>query len=288
VTSDDTASDPTEGDAAESDGTGHGGSAVRTETGADADPLGVPSARPKRRLPIWQESLLLVAAAIVLAIIVKALFVQAFYIPSASMEPGLVKDDRILVQKVSYWFGGSPSRGDVVVFEDPGGWLGANEQVDLGGIQTLLSKIGLYPTGGHLVKRVIGVAGDTVSCCDDEGRILVNGQPLDEDDYILERAENIQCNGPMTGTCDWTSGVVPEGTIFVMGDNRADSADSSYHLCDPDGETDCTDNPFIDTDLVVGEVFAVAWPRAHIGFVGRPDSFDDVPDPDSAQDSDRD
>jgi signal peptidase I len=236
-----------------------------------------PDDGPRRGLPLWQESILLVGAAIVLAILIKALFVQAFYIPSASMEPGLVNDDRILVQKPSYWFGGEPSRGDVVVFEDPGGWLGPNEDGQVDGLRNLLSKVGLYPTGGHLVKRVVGVAGDTVSCCDDQGRLMVNGTALDEEDYIAARPEGVLCDGPMIGRCDWSSGVVPEGTIFVMGDNRSDSADSSYHLC-LEGETDCTDDPFVDTDLVVGKVFSVVWPLSHFGFVSTPDSFADVPD----------
>ena len=129
--------------------------------------------------------LLLLGIALVLAIVIKTFFVQAFYIPSESMEPGLIENDRILVQKVSYWFGGDPSRGDVVVFEDPGGWLQGNEPAPTG-LANVLSKIGLYPTGGHLVKRVIGTEGDVIECCDDEGRILVNGEPIDESDYIAE------------------------------------------------------------------------------------------------------
>ena len=83
--------------------------------------------KKKKHLPLWQETILLLGIALVLAVVIKALFVQAFYIPSESMEPGLVKNDRILVQKVSYWFGGSPERGDVVVFKDPGGWLSPAE-----------------------------------------------------------------------------------------------------------------------------------------------------------------
>ena len=230
-----------------------------------------------KQLPLWQESILLVGAAIVMAIVIKALFVQAFYIPSASMEPGLVNNDRILVQKPSYWFGGEPSRGDVVVFEDPGGWLGAGEDSEVTGFRSLLSKVGLYPTGGHLVKRVIGVGGDTIVCCDEQGRLSVNDVPLDEEGYIAPRPDNVTCNGPMIYTCDWTAGPVPEGTMFVMGDNRSDSADSSAHLCLV-GETDCTDNPFVDTDLVVGKVFSVVWPVGHFGFLSGPDSFADVPD----------
>ena len=130
----------------------------------------------KKHLPVWQETILLLGIALVLAIVIKALFVQAFYIPSESMEPGLVKNDRILVQKVSYWFGGGPERGDVVVFEDPGGWLTAAESAGpTSGVAKLLSKVGLYPSGGHLVKRVIGIEGDTIVCCDKQGRIEVNG-----------------------------------------------------------------------------------------------------------------
>ena len=257
-------------------------SAVTTaggEGGAEADSSAKPSkTRGRRQLPIWQESILLVVVALVLAILVKSLFVQAFYIPSASMEPGLVNSDRILVEKPSYWLGGSPSRGDVIVFKDPGGWLGAGEGDQVSGFRSALSKIGLYPSGGHLVKRVIGVAGDTIVCCDAEGRISVNGKALDEDNYIAPRRENIQCNGPMISQCDWTAGPVPEGTVFVMGDNRANSADSTVHLC-LKGETDCTDNPFVDTDLVVGKVFVVLWPRSHFRFVATPDSFADIPDP---------
>jgi signal peptidase I len=236
------------------------------------------TAGPRRRLPVWQESLLLVTAAVVLAVVLKALFVQAFYIPSASMEPGLVENDRILVQKVSYWFGGSPSRGDVVVFADPGGWLGNTADDQDNPVTDLLSTVGLYPEGGHLVKRVIGVEGDVVTCCDEQGRILVNGKPLDEDGYIAPRGPGVACNGPMI-PCNpgWTAGPVPAGKVFVMGDNRDDSADSTVHLCLPD-EVDCTRDPYVDVDLVVGKVFAVAWPLGHLGFVGDPQTLSDVPD----------
>ncbi len=234
----------------------------------------------RRHLPIWQETLVLLALALVLAIVIKSLFVQAFYIPSESMEPGLVKNDRILVQKVSYWFGGSPQRGDVVVFEDPGGWLSPTEESGpTNGLTKVLAKIGLYPTGGHLVKRVIGVAGDTVECCDDQGRIMVNGEPLDEEDYILDA--EVDCNGPMPQTCGtggWSAGPIPEGEVFVMGDNRGNSADSTVHLC-TEGMTDCTLDPFVDTDLVVGKVFVLAWPRDRFDFVERPAEFADIPDP---------
>lgn len=240
--------------------------------------LGRTSGRPRTSLPLWQESILLLGFALVLAIIVKAVFLQAFYIPSESMEPGLVKNDRILVQKVSYWFGGSPERGDIVVFEDPGGWLGPGEDGgSTSGVASVLAKVGLYPSGGHLVKRVVGVAGDIVACCDAQGRITVNGVPLDEKGYT--KLDKAPCFGPMTGNCDWTSGPVPAGKIFVMGDNRSHSGDSSEHLC-TDAETDCVPGrEFVDDDLVVGKVSAVVWPFDHARRLGRPDSFSVVPDP---------
>jgi len=234
--------------------------------------------RPKKRhLPIWQESILLVVFALVLAVVIKAVFVQAFYIPSESMEPGLAENDRILVQKVSYWFGGSPQRGDVVVFKDPDNWLGGEDAGPTNPVTRLMAEIGLYPEGGHLVKRVVGVAGDTITCCDDEGRIAVNGQAIDEDGYLAQNP-GTACNGPMTGNCDWEAGPVPEGHLFVMGDNRDHSADSTVHLCQKN-QTDCTLNPYVDADLVVGKVFMLVWPSDRFGRIGTPDAFDDVPDP---------
>jgi signal peptidase I len=234
----------------------------------------------KKHLPVWQESILLLGIALVLAIVIKALFVQAFYIPSESMEPGLVKNDRILVEKVSYWFGGSPQRGDVVVFEDPGGWLGPAESAGPANTVTkVMARIGLYPSGGHLVKRVIGVAGDVIKCCDTQGRISVNGVPLNEDAYV-KNAKNLPCNGPMLPGCNWTAGPVPDGHIFVMGDNRNNSADSTVHMC-TDSETDCPYGPndaFVDTDLVVGKVFVLLWPSDHFRWLHSPDTFADVHD----------
>jgi signal peptidase I len=236
-----------------------------------------PGEKPKRQLPLWQETILLLGIALVLAVVIKAFFVQAFYIPSESMEPGLVKNDRILVEKVSYWGGGGPQRGDVVVFKDPGGWLsGAESAGPTNRITQVMAKIGLYPQGGHLVKRVIGVAGDTVHCCDDQGRIEVNGQPLNEKDYV-RNDKNLECNGPMTGTCDWTAGPIPDGHIFVMGDNRGHSADSTVHMCSKQA-TDCVPgDEFVPVDLVVGKVFVLLWPRDHFRWITRPDTFADVP-----------
>ena len=235
------------------------------------------SGSSRRKLPLWLETAVLLALAIVLALVVKTFFVQAFYIPSGSMKPGLVINDRIMVQKVSYWGGGEPDRGEVVVFEDPGDWLEGEPAGPTNNLTKLLAKIGLFPTGGHLVKRVIGVGGDTVHCCDGEGRIEINGVGIDEDDFIAPQKE---CDGPMPSSCDeeWTV-EVPDGELFVMGDNRGASADSSARLCE-EGQRRCDPaDAFVPVDLVVGKVFALVWPLGHFRFVGTPEVFDEVPDP---------
>ena len=270
-------------------------SADRDPAAVDVDPHGADRdeqegsrssrSRPDDRrhgLNVWQESALLVVLAIVIAVLVKSFFLQAFYIPSESMEPGLQggvgvqTDDRVIVEKPSYWFGGTPQRGDVVVFADPGGWLNAEEAATpTSPVTKVLSKIGLYPEGGHLVKRVIGVAGDTITCCDKRGRISVNGVPLNEKEYARpgKRADGGDCYGPMTGTCDWTVGPVPDGFVFVMGDNRAHSADSTVHMC-TDQVTDCAKSPWVPVHDIVGKVAALAWPLGRAHWIHRPPTFD--------------
>jgi signal peptidase I len=220
--------------------------------------------RTRKPLPLWVETLLLLAIALVLAVVIKSFFVQAFYIPSPSMEPQFVKNDRILVQKVSYWFGGSPQRGDIVVFKDPGGWLSAEEAAPpANGVAKLLSHVGLYPSGGHLVKRVIGVGGDRIICCDSEGRITVNGSPLDEQSYLPKGTK------PSLTTFDVR---VPADHLWVMGDNRSNSWDSRGHMGNPGGG-------FVPDDLVVGKVFALVWPFGRAEIIHRPATFGDVKSP---------
>jgi len=245
---------------------------------SEEDQAAAPAPSPRRRIPVWQESLLLLGLAIVLALVVKTFLVQAFYIPSGSMEPGLEINDRILVQKVSYWGSGGPERGDIVVFEDPGAWLSDAESSGPTNLLTdAMSRIGLYPTGGHLVKRVIGVAGDTIECCDDEGRLLVNGEPLDSSGFTLN---DDRCDGPMLSTCQWNAGPVPDGMVFVMGDHRDDSADSSYRLrCGGRKGEPCDDSDaFVPVELVVGKVFARVWPASRFDILQRPEAFEALED----------
>ena len=217
----------------------------------------------KKPMPLWQETILLLVLALLLAIIIKSLFVQAFYIPSPSMEPQFVKNDRILVQKVSYWGSASPSRGDIVVFKDPGGWLDASDaSTPHSPVTRLMEKIGLYPTGGHLVKRVIGIGGDRIVCCDAKGRITVNGHALNEKAYLPKGTPPSQIKFDRT---------VPKHHLWMMGDNRSFSFDSRGHMGGPGGG-------YVDTDLVVGKVFSLIWPAKRAEIINRPKTFEDVPD----------
>jgi signal peptidase I len=212
----------------------------------------------RRHIPLWLETVLLLVIALVVSAIVKTFFVQMFFVPSGSMRPLFVDNDRILVEKVSYWTG-DVQRGDVVVFDDPGGrWLGAEGQQHLTPLQKVLSEVGLYPTGGHLVKRVIGVGGDQVACCDAQGRVTVNGVPLNEQSYLMTGAK------PSERRFDVT---VPPGRIWVMGDNRSNSEDSRFHRDLPGGGT-------VPAKDVVGKVWAIVWPLDRAKLLHEPTTFE--------------
>lgn len=210
----------------------------------------------RRKLSWWQETFLLLGLALLTSIVVKTLLLQMFFVPSASMRPQLIEDDRILVEKISMW-DGEVARGDVVVFRDPGGWLGATP--DPTGVQALLSVAGLYPDGGHLVKRAVAVGGDEVACCDTEGRMTVNGQPLTET-YLAE--------GTAPSERQFEA-VIPDDHVWVLGDNRTNSQDSRFHLDD-------LGQGAVPLDNVVGKVWAIVWPGDRMNIVDRPETYDEI------------
>jgi signal peptidase I len=189
-----------------------------------------------------REIAIVVVTALVISAVVRTFLLQAFWVPSGSMEETLMRGDRILVWKP----GADPGHGDVVVFKDPADWLA--DPVPVGGIRGALAEVaafvGILPstTGDDLVKRVIGVGGDTIECCSPGGQIIRNGEPLDEP-YIF----------PGDPTDQVTFRVeVPEGRLFVMGDHRGDSADSRYHLEEDDGT--------VPVENVVGTAEVIMWP----------------------------
>lgn len=223
----------------------------------------------RRRTRRAGELPLLVVVALCIALLLKTFLVQAFFIPSGSMEQTIRIGDRVLVDKLTPWFGAKAERGDVVVFKDPGGWLkgetrAAPDPVGVKQLKQALTFIGLLPSSDEqdLIKRVIGVGGDTVKCCDARGRVSVNGVSIDEP-YVMSG------NTPSDIRFEVK---VPEGRLFVMGDHRANSADSRYHL----------DEQFQGTIAekgVVGRAFVIAWPSGHWGGLDKPAVFATVPDP---------
>jgi len=205
------------------------------------------------------ETAIIIVSALVLSALVRAFLVQAFYVPSASMEDTLAVSDRIIASKITTTMGGV-GRGEVVVFKDPGDWLPDPPPPAPGWrglLQSGLTFIGLLPSdsGSDLVKRVIGIEGDRIACCDESGRIQLNGRPLVED-YIIGPTDQVLFDV-----------VVPPGGVFVMGDNRGNSRDSRFHLEVDDGA--------VPVDDVVGRVVLVVWPLDRIATVPIPDVYAD-------------
>ncbi|MFF1419503.1 signal peptidase I [Streptomyces sp. NPDC058280] len=209
----------------------------------------------------WKELPLLIGIALLLALLIKTFLVQAFSIPSDSMQDTLQRGDRVLVDKLTPWFGAEPERGEVVVFHDPGGWLDDAQTPAPNVAQKFLSFIGLMPSAEEkdLIKRVIAVGGDTVEC-KKGGKVEVNGHPLNETAYIYPG--NTPCDDQPFGPIK-----VDEGRIWVMGDHRQNSLDSRYHQELPGHGT-------VSTDEVVGRAVVVAWPVNRWSTLPVPDTFD--------------
>ena len=210
----------------------------------------------------------IVGIALVLSLLVKTFLIRSFFIPSDSMNNTLVQQDRIIVNELV------PNivplnRGDVVVFRDPGTWLGptttkpANGFVAFG--EWFLSAFGFTAPDSeqHLVKRVIGLEGDHIVCTAPEAKVQINGTQLTEP-YLP----------PDTLPCGMVFDVtVPKGSIWVMGDNRNNSADSRYHQ-------DLPSKGFVDKKFLVGRAFVLSWPTSHWKWLDNyPNVFKDVPKP---------
>ncbi len=228
-------------------------------------PARKPPAPAKSRRSFIREIAIIVVVALGLSFLVKTFVAQPYSIPSRSMENTLLPGDRIIVSKFTPQH--SPlHRGDVIVFTRPKSW-GPDPSPKPGalrrGINDALVFIGVLPGGGeHLVKRLIGLPGDHVKCCTADGSVTVNGAPIHEP-YI--KPGNVPSSMPFDIT-------VPKGKVWVMGDNRGDSADSRVHGNGRTGSVPMGD--------ISGQVVAIAWPISRIGSLkSYPQTFAKVPDP---------
>ncbi len=222
---------------------------------------GQPAARGRRKRSFWREFPVLVVVALLLAVVIKTYAIQAFFIPSGSMENTLEINDRVLVNKLVYDVRGI-HRGDIVVFNGDGSWdpgtppRNTNFVVKFG--QGFASMFGFGHPGDILIKRVIGLPGDKVACCDAQGRVTVNGVPLSEQSYLYpgDSPSEIRFNI-----------VVPPGRLWVMGDHRLISDDSRNHLGEPGGGT-------VPENAVIGRAFVIIWPPSRWRVLPIPATFE--------------
>ncbi|MEU6168388.1 signal peptidase I [Streptomyces tanashiensis] len=217
------------------------------------------------RAPSWRRTALVGGACVAFLLLLSHFVIQPFLIPSRSMEPTLQVGDRILVNKLAYRFGSEPARGDVVVFDGTGSFV--REQPQGNPVTGLLhdgaAALGLAePDETDFVKRVVGVGGDRVVCCDKDGRLTVNGVPVEERYVMLG-------DRPSAVPFDI---VVPQDRLWVMGDHRSQSSDSRDHLGNPGGG-------MVPVDRVVGRADWIAWPFGRWSTVPGTDAFHAVPAP---------
>lgn len=222
---------------------------------------------PPTRGPLYRlwrfvrEVLIILVIAIALSLLIKTFFFRAYYIPSGSMENTLQINDRIFANLMTP----GPfdlERGDVVVFRDDLQWLPSLEN-DPTAFENALSWVGVLPAADeqYLVKRIIGMPGDTVECCSSDGKLTINGEPINES-YIFEGDAPSDIKFQVT---------VPEGKIWVMGDHRGASADSRFHVDVQGG--------FVDLESVQGRASVISWPLNRIGGIDTHEEvFANVPD----------
>ena len=214
------------------------------------------------------DLLVIVATALVLSLLVKTFLIRSFFIPSGSMLETLQIQDRIIVNELV------PEvvpveRGDVIVFRDPGNWLSPIVKPEQNFFEAssewFLSAFGFVASDStqHLVKRVIGVEGDRIVCCDADKKLTINGVPITEP-YLAKGVE--------PSVLDFDV-VVPKDSFWVMGDNRGSSEDSRYHQ-------DLPSKGFVEKKYVVGRAFVISWPVANwLWLDNYPNVFKDVPKP---------
>lgn len=218
-----------------------------------------------RKGSLLRELPIIVGSALIVSIIVKTFFLHFFFIPSGSMENTLQIGDRIAVNKFGALFS-DIKRGEVVVFADPDNWLGAapddSKKGITGQVKSVLITIGVVPDPAKqfLIKRVIGVGGDTVICCDSAGKLQVNGKSVTEP-YIYEN------NTPSDSKFNVT---VPHGYIWVMGDHRGASADSRFH-------TDDVNKGMVPLTKVVGRAEFIVWPFKNLDFLEKGSDLGKIP-----------
>lgn len=227
------------------------------------------SARRRRGVLLFLRDLLVIfVVAVLVSFLIKTFLIRSFFIPSQSMEMTLVKDDRIIVNQLVPTL--TPlERGDVIVFRDPGGWLPASVETEqppvVAAFDWFLAFVGLSApdSDDHLVKRLIGMPGDRVVCCNALGQMSVNGVPLDEPYVALPPGDTKVSRDDFDVT-------VPADRLWMMGDNRYNSKDSRYNEDTPLGG-------FVPVENVVGRAFVVSWPVSHWAWLGNyPEVFDGV------------
>jgi signal peptidase I len=217
--------------------------------------------RPRRKRSFWREFPVLVVIALLLAVVIKTYAIQAFFIPSGSMENTLEINDRVLVNKLVYDVRGI-HRGDIVVFNGDGSWDPGTVPTDTNFLvkfgDGFASMFGFGHPGDILIKRVIGLPGDQVACCDARGLVTVNGVPLNEPPYLYPGDAPSEIRFNIT---------VSPGHLWVMGDHRLISEDSRSHLGEPGGGT-------VPESAVVGRAFVIIWPPSRWRFLPIPSTFE--------------
>jgi signal peptidase I len=250
---------------------------MTTEHTASAEPVPTPHASPAERrrrrgfLLFLRDVLVIVLIAVLVSFLVKTFLIRSFYIPSGSMEDTLLVNDRILVDEITPRFT-DYDRGEIVVFRDPGGWLPPSASQSRPALveaaDWLLALVGLSApdSDDHLVKRLIGVPGDHVVCCNAIGQITVNDVPIDENDYLKLPTGETAASG------DAFDVIVPDGSLWVLGDNRYRSKDSRYNQDQPG-------KGFVPIENVVGRAFLITWPLDRFGVLDfHAEVFAGVPD----------